>query len=118
MKASKKAFQHVAVLESVRAANQQAAARFEEIYQRTIDFGGHPNERAVTANLQIDKEEPGRLEVRAILLHCDGVQLDMALKTTAQCGMIALELLETLYSAKFMLLGIKDAMLALQKTGI
>jgi hypothetical protein len=45
MKASKKAFQHVTVLRSVTAANRHAAERFETIYQRTIDFGGHP-ERA------------------------------------------------------------------------
>jgi hypothetical protein len=117
MKASKRAFQHVTVVESVRAANQHAAVRFEAIYQRTIDFGGHPNERAVTANMNMT-EQPDRLEVLAILLHKDGLQLDMALKTTAQCGMIALELFETIYGPKFVLLGIKDAMLALRRTGL
>jgi hypothetical protein len=41
---------------------------------------------------------------------------DSALKVTAQCGMIALELLETIYGAKFELLGIKAAMLELRRT--
>jgi hypothetical protein len=117
IKASKKAFQHVAVSASVKAANRHAAGRFETIYQRTIDFGGHPNERAVTGNMKMIKKSDRR-EMLAILLHGDGVQLDMALKTTAQCGMIALELLETIYGEKFQLLGIKAAMLDLRKTDL
>jgi hypothetical protein len=117
LKASRRAFQHVTVLEAVKAANRHAAERFETIYQRTIDFGGHPNERAVTSNMKM-VEEPDRLEMLAILHHGDGVQLDMALQTTAQCGMIALELLETIYGPKFELLGIKAAMLDLRRTGL
>jgi hypothetical protein len=117
MKASKKSFQHVTVLKSVRAANRHAAARFEMIYQRTIDFGGHPNERAVTTNLNMT-EQPDRREMLAILLHRDGVQLDLALKTTAQSGMIALEMFETIYAAKFELLGIRAAMLNLRRADL
>ncbi|WP_454648582.1 hypothetical protein [Bradyrhizobium liaoningense] len=117
MKAAKKAFQHVTVAESVKAANRHAAERFETVYQRTIDFGGHPNERSVTTNIKMT-EEPDRREMLAILQHGDGIQLDMALKTTAQCGMIALEMLETIFGAKFELLGIRAAMLDLRRTGI
>ena len=43
MRTSKKAFKHVSVVASVTAANQHAAKRFEDLYQRAIDFGGHPN---------------------------------------------------------------------------
>ncbi|MET2825644.1 hypothetical protein [Mesorhizobium shangrilense] len=117
MKASKNAFQHAKVLKSLTSANRHAAGRFETIYQRTIDFGGHPNERAVTANLKI-VEEADRRKMLGILQHGDGVQLEMALKTTAQCGLISLELLETIYGPKFELLGIKAAMLDLRRTGL
>ncbi len=48
--------------------------------------------------------------------HGDGIQLDAALKTVAQCGMISLEMLEIVYGAKFELLGIKEAMLKLRKS--
>ena len=117
LKASRKVFQHVTVLKSVTAANRHAAERFETIYQRMIDYGGHPNERAVTGNMKMI-EAPDRLEMLAILQHGDGLELDMALKTTAQCGMIALELFETIYGPKFELLGIKAAMLGLRRSGL
>jgi hypothetical protein len=110
-KAAKKSFQHVTVMPSVVAANRQAAERFEKVYQRTIDFGGHPNERAVTGNMKMNEEASGRREMLGILIHGDGVQLDLALKTAAQCGLIALELFETIYGPKFELLGIRAAML-------
>ena len=77
----------------------------------------NPNQRSVTANMKMT-EVPDRREMLAILQHGDGLQLDMALKTTAQCGMIALEMLETIYGAKFELLGIRAAMLDLRRTGI
>ncbi len=114
MKASKKAFQHSAVVASVTVANQHAGQRFSDLYQRTIDLGAHPNERSVTGNMKIIKE-PDRLSMSAIMLHGDGIQLDAALRTTAQCGMVSLELLQVLYNAKFELLGIDAAMLDLRK---
>jgi hypothetical protein len=114
LKASKKAFQHVAVTASVAAANQHAGQRFEELYQRTIDWGGHPNERSVTGNMKMIKE-PDRRVMLAVMLHSDGVELDAALKTVAQCGMVSLELLQVLYNAKFEILGINAAMLDLRE---
>jgi hypothetical protein len=114
MKASKNAFKHVAVAASVTAANRHAGERFEDLYQRTIDWGGHPNERSVTGNMKMI-EEPDRRVMLAIMLHGDGVELDTALKTVAQCGMVSLELLQVLYNAKFELLGINAAMLELRR---
>ena len=61
-------------------------------------------------------EEPDRRVMLAIMLHGDGLALDYALKTVAQCGMISFEMLKTVYSAKFTLLGIRAAMLELRKS--
>jgi hypothetical protein len=52
-KAAKRAFLHSAVKATVATVNQHAAKRFEELYQRTIDFGGHPNERSVTGSMSL-----------------------------------------------------------------
>jgi hypothetical protein len=118
LKAAKGSFRHAKkVMPSVAAANRHAAERFERLYQRTIDFGGHPNERAVTGNMKIT-EEPGRREMLGILMHADGIQLDLVLKTAAQCGLIALELFETIYGPKFELLGIRAEMLRIRRSGL
>lgn len=114
MKASKKAFKHELVAASVTTANMHAGKRFEDLYQRTIDFGGHPNERSVTGSMKMI-EEPDRMVMLAVMLHGDDVALDMGLKSVAQCAMVSLEMLQFLYNAKFELLGINAAMLSLRK---
>lgn len=114
MKASKDAFKHIDVAASVTKANRHAGKRFEDMYQKMIDWGGHPNERSVTGNMKII-QEPDRRVMLAIMQHGDGVQLLHALKTAAGCGTISLEMLEIIYEAKFKLLGIKAAMLELRK---
>ena len=67
----------------------------------------------MTGNMKM-VEEPERRVTMAILQHGDGPELEMALKTAAQCGLISLEMLQVIYNAKFEVLGINAAMLALR----
>jgi len=115
MKAQKREFLLTNVLASVKAANLHACERFETLYH-TIDFGGHPNERAVTGSMKMI-DEPGKRTMLSIIQHGDGIELDLALKRVAQCGLVSLELLQVVFNARFELLGINAAMLAL-RTGL
>jgi hypothetical protein len=112
MKASKSAFQHVQVVQSAKAANVHAGARFEQLYQRTIDFGGHPNERSVTGSMKM-VEQTDRREMLAVMIHGDDAAL--GLKSVAQCAMVSLELLQVVFNARFELLGVSAAMLELRR---
>jgi hypothetical protein len=114
MKASKDAFQHIQVLKSVKAANVHAGDRFETLYQRSIDFGGHPNERSVTGSTKMT-EQHDRREMLAVLLHGDDIAFNMGLKSVAQCALVSLELLQVIFNARFELLGVNAAMLELKR---
>jgi hypothetical protein len=114
MKVSKAAFHHTKVMQSVKAANIHAGDRFEMLYQRSIDFGGHPNERSVTGSLKI-KEGPERREMLAVMLHGDDLAFNMGLKSVAQCAMVSLEMLQVAFNPRFELLGINAAMIALRR---
>ena len=114
LKAARDALTHAKISATVAAVNQHAAQRFEELYQRTIDFGGHPNERSVTGNVKM-VDELDRRVMLTVMQHADGPELDMALKTTAQCGMCALEMLQGAFNARFELLGINADMLLLRR---
>lgn len=113
-KASKAAFQRVKVVESVKRTNVHAAARFEQLYQRAIDFGGHPNERSVTGSMKM-VEKPDRREMLAVMLHGDDIAFNTALKSVAQCAMVSLEMLQVVFNARFELLGVNAEMLELRK---
>ena len=109
----KEAFKQANVSASVKAANLHAGERFNRLYQRTIDFGAHPNEQSVTGNTKIIKEK-GKRTMLAIMQHGDGVELETALLTTAQSGMVSLEMSQVVFKARFELLGVNAAMLELR----
>jgi hypothetical protein len=102
------------VRKTLTACNRHAAERFDTLYQRAIDFGGHPNERGVTGSLQMEDVADRRL-MKQLFLHGDGVALDHALKTTAQCGVVCLEILQGVFNALFELLGVNAELLEIRK---
>jgi hypothetical protein len=113
MKASKSEFKHGNVMKSVKSANVHAGGRFEMLYQRTIDFGGHPNERSVTGSMKMTKQADRR-EMLALMLHGDDAAFNAGLKSVTQCAMVSLEMLQVIFNARFELLGVNEAMIKLR----
>lgn len=114
MKEVKDEFKISNVRATLKKANVHAANVFDQLYQRAIDFGGHPNERAITGNLAVEERVSGT-EFQQIYLHGDGLALDHGIKTTAQTGVCALEILREVFTARFELLGVRAELLRLRK---
>lgn len=83
------------------------------LYERTIDFGAHPNERALSSSLRITEEQQS---VRFDLNYLTGnsTELHHALKTNAQVGVCALEILRNVYTERYNILGITDTLQTLK----
>lgn len=75
------------------------------LYERTIDYGAHPNERALMQSLQI-KEEADIVEFKTIYLDKDSEQLRLLLKTLTQVGVCTLSLFRITYRERFDILGV------------
>lgn len=86
----------------------------EALYERTIDYGAHPNERALMQSLQMT-EDAENIEFKAVYLEGDSSQLRLALKTTAQVGICAISLFRPIYKQRFDILGITDAMVHIKQ---
>jgi len=114
MAASKKAFTVSAITSCLAQFDMDGAERFQKLYQLTIDFGAHPNERAITGNLTINKNARGKEYLQAYM-HGEGIALDHALVSTARVGLCALETAQNLYAARFELLGVKEEILDLRR---
>lgn len=99
---------------SIAKLDAKAAGVFEKLYQRAIDFGAHPNERAMTASLTI-KETAGGKEYQQQQLHGDGLMMDHALKTTAQAGVCSLEILQGAFPDRFREVGVADGLQVLRR---
>ncbi len=78
------------------------------LYERTIDYGAHPNELALMQTLQIN-EKAEHVEFKIIYLDDNPNQLKLAMKTTAQVGVCALSLFRSVYRERFDILGATNA---------
>ena len=101
LKEQKKAFQISAVREAMARHDTNLATFYEEMYQRTIDFGAHPNPYAIFTTKTWDHQT---------MIH--------TLKSTGQIGLAALHVLKCVFKPKFELLDIHREMEALANTGL
>jgi len=76
------------------------------LYDRTIDYGAHPNELALTSLLKITEEED-KIKLDLYCLAGGNTQaFQLAMKTTTQVGLCALYIFKNIYRERFDLLGI------------
>lgn len=113
-RANKDAFAIRRVRESIHDASERLALVYDTLYQRTIDFGAHPNEQGVSINVVV-KEQASRRIIEQVYLHGDGPALDYGLRTTAQAGICALEILQEAFKARFEVLGVRAELVELRQ---
>jgi hypothetical protein len=113
-KAVKNKFKVANVRATIEKANKHTAKVFAELYERAIDFGGHPNERSITGSLKIT-DLGDRKSFDSLYLHGNGLEMDHALRTTAQTGVCALVILQEAFPERFELLGVRAALMELRK---
>jgi hypothetical protein len=98
-RAVRQAFTQTAVRESIASRDGRLAEIYQSLYERSIDFGAHPNEKAVTMNLHKESMNTGM--IRMSTLPGDGLALDHALRTCAQAGICALKIFQLIFPNQF-----------------
>jgi hypothetical protein len=102
---ARRTFQHVAVMETLKSVDERLAQQIKGLYERAIDFGAHPNERAMTGSITVEEVSDGKV-FAGVYMHADRVVLSHLLKTTAQVGLGALLMLSIVFRDRFRLLAI------------
>jgi hypothetical protein len=113
-KSCKRDFQVVKIKELISQRAPKIGEIFDTLYDRTIDYGAHPNEKGFSLNSQINERESG-VEFLHIYLQGNGIALDYSLKSLAQVGIWCLSIFQLIYPEKFELLGIKERLVELRK---
>jgi hypothetical protein len=114
MKAQKLAFQIKTVRASVGRHDAALADTFDQLYQRTIDFGGHPNPYGSVGTTVFD-ELDGETAMTVVAFSNDPLIVEFGLRSTAQAGLTALFILLHVFKEKFELLGIRQVIDVLKK---
>jgi hypothetical protein len=117
MKAQKQKFTIGEVRVVIATFDGKLAELFRQFYDRTIDFGGHPNPHAVFSAMSLEKEGADHL-IQTVSLSTDSTVLLHAMKSTAQVGLAALFIFQHIFKAKFEILGIRAEMDALRNASL
>jgi hypothetical protein len=117
MKAQKEKFTIREVKNVIGAFDGKLLELFQIFYDRTIDFGGHPNPHAVFSAMKLE-EEGSDHAIQTISLGTDATVLLHAMKSTAQVGLAALFIFQHIFKAKFEILGIRAELDALRNAGL
>ena len=102
-------FKYRTLVDTLKAADATGGAVAELLYDRTIDYGAHPNERALMQTLKMEKGED-KDEFQIVYLSGDSLALRLVLKTAAQVGACTLGAFRLIYKERFDLLGLTDAL--------
>ena len=84
------------------------------LYKRTIDYGAHPNEAALTSNLKLSKGQD-YVKFNLNYLTGDSLLLRLCLKTNAQIGVCSLYIFRHVYRERYDIVGISDMLETLGK---
>lgn len=100
-------FRYKHVRSTLRARDGTLCRVIEQLYESAIDFGAHPNERALTGSMVLDRL-PNLTKVSVVYLHGDSLALDHALKFTARVGFGSLSIFGHIFRERFETLGVVD----------
>ncbi|UFW83005.1 hypothetical protein BjapCC829_23760 [Bradyrhizobium barranii] len=77
---------------AIAAKDKSLADNYQLLYERTIDWGAHPNEKALTPSLVRESFRGNTKQIQFKMLGESGVSLDHALRTAAQVGICVLKI--------------------------
>ena len=84
------------------------------LYEMTIDYGAHPNERAFMSLMSQSKDEQ-KIDFKMYYLIGDSLPFQLCLKNTARIGVCSLDIFKLIYRHRFDILGISDKLEKLKK---
>lgn len=93
------------LLTALDKENRRVGSAARTLYERTIGYGGHPNEQAIVQSLQVDHEGTKR-RIQLNYLTVENTAHCLCLKTVAQVGTCILEIFRLVFSERFDLIGL------------
>jgi len=95
------------VLDFMKTRDKSIYMISKDLYERTIDLGGHPNEKAFFSVMKQEKDE-AKITFDSAYLIGNEPALQLALKSSAQTGICSLLIFEKIYEKRFEILGLSD----------
>jgi hypothetical protein len=95
----RKKFSNRAVRESIEKDDTSLARIYQQLYELSIDFGAHPNEKGVLGSVVPNSLATGNMQV--MMLPGDSLQLQHGLKNCARIGICSLKIFNLIFGDHF-----------------
>lgn len=92
-------FTNRAIVDAIASFDVPLSETYQDLYERSIDFGAHPNEKGVLTN--VIKESLGTDSIQILMLAGDGPPIQHALRTCAQVGICSLKVFNLIFAEQF-----------------
>jgi hypothetical protein len=117
--AQRRTFEISTITKAIAGFDQKLSDIFKYMYDRSIDFGGHPNPHAMIGSMNIDKDDDEQLtSMSSLALAVKPKVIEFAMHKVAQVGLTSLYMFEHMFKHKFELLGIRADIDALKESGL
>lgn len=89
------------------------------MYDRCIDFGGHPNPHAMIGSMNMNKDDSEQLtSISTFVLTVDPKIIEFSMHKVAQVGLTSLSIFEHMFAPQFEVAGIRAEIAALREIGL
>jgi hypothetical protein len=105
MKRVKQEFRIATLFCDVDPRNAKLGKDLRGLYNRAVDYGGHPNERALSSTLEM-KREPNQIRFDVSYLSVDGLLIRFSLVTCVLIGLRCLDLFGLVFFERFKILSL------------
>ena len=96
------------------AVDPATANSVADLYDKTIDFGAHPNVAALAAAFRAENNDQRR-QFKVIYLTADPAMIRGTMKSVAQTGVASLLIFRNVFTERFALLGITERLTQLRR---
>lgn len=100
-------FHHTKICECLAVANTDLGGVYSILYDRTIEFGAHPNVHGASLGSSVEDTEDDGLRLLTFFLHAEGPKLDFALRTAAQVGICVMRIAQLIYPTRMQATGVQ-----------
>ncbi|MBN1826665.1 MAG: hypothetical protein JW958_10390 [Candidatus Eisenbacteria bacterium] len=113
-KACRNEFTSGRLLRCLKEVDSVTHDRVKKLYDISLDFGGHPNELAITSMLESDTED-GQIHFNQLCMTDNDYRLRHALAMTARTGICVLDVFRNVFSERYEILDLPEKIDALRK---
>ena len=90
------AFTATKAKKAVQSTDPGLGGWYSDLYEETVDFGGHPNPKGITLIIRCDEDSYSQID-----LHSDGLFLRHCLNSTMRTGICSLYVFENILPERF-----------------